>query len=355
MTRRTGSGRAVGRRAAATAVAAVVLLATAWSAGLAREGPPHVRFGVQVAPEDTTYEAMVEVARLVEQLGYDTFWLNDHFVPVLGDRSRPHFESWTLLTALATRTERIRLGILVSGNTYRHPAVLAKMATTVDHVSGGRLELGIGAGWEEWEHRAFGIPFHTPKERAERLGEALAVVTALWDGTEPSSFEGRYYRLRDAPFLPPPVQRPHPPIVVGGQGEKWIMPLVARYADEWNVPVGVPPDGVKRRLETIRAECARIGRSPCVREVSVFLPLANITNVPLAGPVTRLGARLLVDERAAVSVLAGSAKEIEAKIRSYVDAGATSVIITTRPSIDRALMKRFADEIVPAFRAPAAR
>lgn len=329
---------------------AILLVASWCAAGLAQEARAPVRFGVQVAPEDTTYEAVVEVARLVEQLGYDTFWLNDHFAPVLGDKKRPHFESWTLLTALATQTQRIRLGILVSGNTYRHPAVLAKMATTVDHISKGRLELGLGAGWEEFEHRAYGIPFYTAKERAERLGEALAVITDLWDGTEPSRFDGTYYDLHDAPFLPRPVQQPRPPIVVGGQGEKWIMPLVARYADEWNVPIGITPEGVKQRLDGIRADCAKMGRTPCVRQVSVFLPLANITDIPLAGAATRLGARVLVDERAAVSVLAGSADEIKERIRSYLDVGATSVIITTRPSINHELMKRFASEIMPAFR-----
>src|SRR5262245_11839305 len=328
----------------------VVLVAVLWSVGVAEDAKPPVRFGVQVAPEDTTYEAMVEVARLGEQPGYDTFWLNDHFVPVLGDKKRPHFESWTLLSALATQTERIRLGILVSGNTYRHPAVLAKMAATVDHISKGRLELGLGAGWEEYEHRAYGIPFYTPKERAQRLGEALAVITQLFDDPGPSTFEGKYYQLHEAPFQPKPLQKPHPPIVVGGQGEQWIMPLVARYADEWNVPIGVTPEGVKQRLETIRADCARIGRSPCVGQVSVFLPLANITDVPLAGAVTRLGARLMVDERAAISVLARSADEIKDKIRSYLDVGATGVIITTRPAINHDLLKRFASEIVPAFR-----
>ena len=238
----------------------------------------------------------------------------------------------------------------MSGNTYRHPAVLAKMATTVDHVSKGRLELGLGAGWEEFEHRAYGIPFYSAKERAARLGEALAMITDLWDGNEPSRFAGTYYQLHDAPFLPRPVQQPHPPIVVGGQGEKWIMPLVARYADEWNVPIGLTPDAVKQRLDRLRDDCAKIGRTPCVRQVSVFLPLANITDIPLAGAATRLGARVLVDERAAVSVLAGSADEIKEKIRSYLDVGATSVIITTRPSINHELMKRFASEIMPAFR-----
>ncbi len=320
-------------------------------AGAAEPAPRPIAFGVQMAPEDTTYEQMVAMAQLVEQLGYDSLWLNDHFIPIMGDKDKPHLESWILLTALATQTQRIRLGILVSGNTYRHPAVLAKMATTVDHVSHGRLNFGIGAGWEVYEHRAYGIPFYTAKERATRLAEALAVITLLWNGGHPS-FDGKYYQLHEAPFAPKPAQEPHPPIVIGGQGKKWIMPLVARYADEWNVPIGVMPDGLKERLAYIRQECARIGRSPCVREVSVFLPIANITDIPLAGVATRLGARLLVGEAAATSVLAGSADDITAKIKTYVDAGATSVIITTRPSINPDLLRRFATEIMPAFRQP---
>jgi len=311
-----------------------------------------ITFGVQMAPEKIGYDEIVRTAKLVEELGYDHFWLNDHFIPILGDKDGAHFESWTMLTAVATQTERIRLGLLVAGNTYRHPAVLAKMATTLDHVSRGRLSLGLGAGWEEFEHRAYGIPFHSAKERAERLGEALEVITRLWREHHPT-FEGKYYSLFAAPFAPKPVQSPHPPIVVGGQGKRWIMPLVARYADEWNVPVGVSPEGMRERLGIVRAECERLRREPCVRGVSVFLPLANITRIPLAGPVTRLGARLMVDERAARSVLAGSASDIKARLREYVDAGATSFIITTRPSIDHDLMRRFATEVAAELR-PAA-
>jgi F420-dependent oxidoreductase-like protein len=313
-----------------------------------------IRFGVQIAPENATYGELVETFRVVEEAGYDSAWLNDHFMPILGDKDGSHFESWTLLAALAAETERVRLGILVSGNTYRNPAVLAKIATTVDHVSGGRLDFGIGAGWEELEHRAYGIPFYTAEERAARLDEALAVITKLWTADHPS-FDGRYYELVDAPFEPKPIQKPHPPIVIGGQGKKWIMPLVARYADEWNVAVGVTPAGMRSRMEIVRAECARIGRSPCVKEISAFLPLVNMTDIPLAGAATRLGARVLAGERAARSVLAGSADDIKAKIQTYVDAGATSVIITTRPGRNHELMRRFAAEVVPAFRGARAR
>jgi len=315
----------------------------------AAEGP--IRFGVQLAPENTTIEELVSTATVIEKAGYDSMWLNDHFIPARGNKDAPHFESWTLLAFLAARTERIRLGILVSGNTYRHPAVLAKMATTVDYVSHGRLNFGLGAGWEEYEHRAYGIPYYSDRERAERLGEALAVITKLWGELHPS-FSGKYYQLVDANFEPKPLQKPRPPIVVGGKGKKWIMPLVARYADHWNVPPGVTPKGIRNRLQIIREECTRLGRSPCVTEVSVFLPLQNITNIPLAGAATRLGARLLVDKNISRSVLAGSPDEIAAMIREYVDAGATSVIITTRPSINHDLMRRFAAEVIPKFAKP---
>lgn len=307
-----------------------------------------VQFGVQLAPEGVTYEELVKTFQLIEELGYDSAWLNDHFIPAMGDKQSPHLESWTLLPALAQRTKTIRLGILVTGNTYRHPAVLAKMATTVDYISGGRLNFGIGAGWEEYEHRAYGIPFYTARERAERLDEALQVIRLLWHEDKPS-FAGKHYQLREAEFQPKPLQKPHPPIVVGGQGKKWILPLVARYADVWNAPVVLSPSELKEGLALIRAECERIRRDPCVSEVSIFLPLLNIVDVPLAGAVTRLAARVVAGPNAR-NALAGSAEETKARIREYVDAGATQVIITTRPGIDHDLMRRFAEEIAPGFR-----
>ena len=308
-----------------------------------------IQFGVQLAPEDATYEELVETWQLIEELGYDHVWLNDHFVPLIGDRNKSNFESWTLLSALAGQAPRIRIGILVTGNTYRQPALLAKMATTLDHISGGRLNFGIGAGWEEFEHHAYGIPFYTAKERAERLDEALQVITKLWRDDHPT-MDGKYYQLHEAPFAPKPLQQPHPPIVIGGQGKKWIMPVVARYADEWNVPVGISPDGIRERLSLVGDECARIGRSPCVQTVSVFLPLLNMTSIPLAGPATRLGVRMLAGKQVASSVLAGSVTQIKDQIQEYIDAGATSIIVTTRPGRKHDLMRRFATEVMPAFR-----
>jgi len=237
----------------------------------------------------------------------------------------------------------------VTGNTYRNPALLAKMATTVDIISGGRLYLGIGAAWFEPEHVAYGFPFYSAHERAERLGESLEVITRLWTADHPS-FAGKYYSLTNAPFNPRPVQKPHPPIVIGGQGKKWIMPLVARYADGWNVPIGVSPTGIKKRMEIVHAECQRIGRTPCDIEVSAFLVLYSMSDVPLMGSATRLGARVIAGKRVSRSILAGSAKEITDLIRSYVDAGATHIIVHIEPPYDPQLLRRFATEVIPNFR-----
>jgi F420-dependent oxidoreductase-like protein len=320
-----------------------------WVAPAVADAGRRIEFGIQTRQEDATFEEIAAAWRNAERLGYDSAWVYDHFMPIVGKQDGPAYEGWTLLSALATQTKRLRVGVLVTGTTYRNPALLAKIATTVDHVSNGRLNFGIGAGWFEPEHTAYGFHFGTARERAERFGEALEVITRLWTADHPS-FDGKYYDLVKAPFAPKPVQRPHPPIVIGGKGKQWIMPLVARYADEWNVPIGVTPAGMRERLEIVRKECARLGRTPCQLEVSVFLPLVNITGVPLAGPATRLGARMLYGKDTSRAVLAGSPDEIKGMIRDYVDAGATRVIVALSPPFDAKLMERFATEIMPAFR-----
>lgn len=332
---------------------AATLLLTGLAAAAAEPSspPPHVQFGIQTGQQNVTWADILSTWKEAEALGFDSAWVWDHFIPITGDQNGSCLEGWTLLSALATQTQRIRIGVLVTGNTYRNPALLAKMATTVDQISNGRLNLGIGAAWFEPDHRAYGFPFSTAHERAERLGEALDVITKLWTQDHPS-FSGRFYWLSNAPFAPPPVQRPHPPIIIGGKGKKWIVPLVARYADGWNVPLGVSPAGVKKRLDIIHQECQRIGRTPCRPEVSVFLPLVSITDIPLAGPATRLAARAVVDKKIARQLLAGSPDEIKGEIQSYLDVGVTHVILYLRPPFNRDLMRAFATEVMPAFRHP---
>ena len=323
--------------------------------GAAAQTPPaaapkkKIMFGIQTGQQDVTYQDIVTIWKEAESLGFDSAWDYDHLAPIRGDINGPGLEGWTLLAALAAHTTKLRIGTLVTGNTYRNPALLAKMATTVDIISGGRLSLGIGAAWFEPEHIAYGFPFYTAKERADRLAESLEVITKLWTTDHPS-FDGKYYTLKNAPYNPPNVQKPHPPIVIGGKGKKWIMPLVARYADAWNVPIGVSPQGIKNRMEIVRQECQRIGRTPCDIEVQAFMVLYSITDVPFAGSAIRLGARFLENKRVAGSILAGSPKEITERIRTYVDAGATHIIMNIQPPYDPKLLRRFVDEVMPNFR-----
>src|SRR5437867_10106720 len=313
------------------------------------EAPARIRFGSSTAKQNVAWDDLLAAWKEAEALGFDSAWVFDHFIPIFGNQDGPCLEGWTMLAALAAETHRLRIGVMVTGNTYRNPALLAKMATTVDQVSHGRLVLGIGAGWFDRDHTAYGFAFGSPRERARKLAEALQVITKLWSEDHPS-FAGKYYRLEKAPFAPDNVQKPHPPIVIGGQGKRWIVPLVARYGDGWNAVSGVTADGIRERRRIIEDECRRIGRSACPSYVSVLLPLVAITDIPLAGPVVRLGARAVVKKEVAQSLLAGSPAAIQRRIREYADAGATEVILSLRPPFDRGLLQRFAKDIMPAFK-----
>ena len=332
-----------------TLLASVVLALASLALGADPAASPTVRFGIQTPNQATSWDDLLATWRDAEALGFDAAYVYDHFIPIFDSQNGPCLEGWTMLAALANATSRLRIGILVTGNTYRNPALLAKMATTVDQISHGRVVLGIGAGWFERDHTAYGYPFGTAHERARKLEEALQVITKLWGADHPT-FHGKYYSLDDAPFQPKNVQTPHPPIIVGGQGEKWIVPLVARYGDGWNAVSGVTPDGIRERRQIIETECKKIGRSPCPMSVSALLPLVAITDVPLAGPVVRLGARAVVRKEVARAILADSPDTIKSRIREYVDAGVTEVVLSLRPPFNRDLMRRFAADVMPAFR-----
>jgi len=220
-----------------------------------------MRIGVMIeAQEGLTWERWFRIAERVESLGLDSLWRSDHFFSLSGHHDRPSLECWTALTALAQRTQRIRFGPLVSPMTFRHPALLARMAAAVDGLSDGRLVLGVGAGWNEAEHAAFGITLPPLKERFDRLEEGIAVIKALWTG-EPVDLDGRYYPLRGASALPRPVQQPAPPLLIGGDGEVRLLRIVALHADEWNSHApGLDAYRVKRaRLEE---HCREVGRDP---------------------------------------------------------------------------------------------
>lgn len=189
--------------------------------------------GVDISQHQLTWEELLRRVRFAEEAGFESAWVFDHFKALYGDRTGPCFEAWTLLAALAVATERIRLGALVTGITYRHPSILAAEAVTVDHLSNGRLNLGVGAAWFAEEHHELGIEFPPASVRAQRLEEGIEVMKALMDD-DPARFDGRHYQLRDASYYPRPLQRPHPPIWVGAGGEKLTIPIAARRADVWH-------------------------------------------------------------------------------------------------------------------------
>jgi F420-dependent oxidoreductase-like protein len=216
-------------------------------------------FGIKTAPQHTTYEAMLKVWKEAEEIpSIEHAWLFDHFAPIQGDVAGPCLEGWTVLAALAAETERLRLGLMVTGNTYRHPAVLAKIAATVDVISNGRLDLGIGAGWNVYEHESMGIPLYKPGERIRRLDEACEIIKRLF--TEPTvDFDGRYYQLKDARSEPKPVQKPYPPFVIGGGGEQLTLKVVAKYADIWNY-TGGSVEEFNHKVEVLNGHCETVGR-----------------------------------------------------------------------------------------------
>lgn len=276
-----------------------------------------LRFGIKTAPQHTTYETMLAIWEEADQIpAIEHAWLFDHFAPIQGDVSGPCLEGWTTLAAYAARTTRLRVGLMVTGNTYRHPAVLTKIATTLDVISNGRLDFGIGAGWNEYEHASMGIPLYKPGERIRRLDEACEVYKSLC--TQPTTdFDGRYYQLKDARCEPKPVQKPYPPIVIGGGGEQLTLLVTAKHADIWNT-TSSDPEMLKHKISVLHGHCATIGRDPAEIEISA----------QIAVNYDDLGATV-------------------ATTQALIDAGATHIILNLRPPFPAKIVARLADEVIP--------
>ena len=272
-------------------------------------------FGVKTAPQFTTYEDMLRVWREAdEQPELTHAWLFDHFMPLGPDPTGPCLEGWTLLAAFAAQTERIRVGQMVTGNTYRHPAVLANMGATVDIISHGRLDFGIGAGWNELEHSSYGIPLPAPGDRIRMLGEACEIIRRMWTEVTPT-FEGRYYQVHEARCEPKPVQKPLPPFVIGGSGEKLTLRVVAQYADIWNF-VGGSVDEFVRKCAILDEHCAAVGRNPAAIARSIQFPV-NYADLP----ATR------------------------ESIRGYIAAGCNHVILNLRAPYPDGIVQRLVSEV----------
>ena len=217
------------------------------------------KFGIHFEPLfGFDYKTIERITLNAERLGYDSVWTCDHFFKDLDSVTTNSLEAWTLLTALATKTEKMQLGVMVTCNSYRHPSMLAKIAATLDMISEGRLILGLGAGWKEVEYKAFGFRFPPLRERMDRLEEALQVIQALWT-EERASFEGEYYQLKNAVFAPKPIQKPHPPILIGGHGEKRTLRMVAKYGDMSNFSPWAS-ERLERLLTVLKQHCKDLNR-----------------------------------------------------------------------------------------------
>ena len=309
-----------------------------------------MRFGLFTGLTGISWPQLQQLWQHVEVTGWDAALVTDHFMPNVPDPVGDTLECWTALAGLAQTTSRMRIGTLVSGNTYRHPAVLAKMATTVDIMASGRLICGLGAAWQENEHRAYGIPFYTVGERLSRLEEACQVLLELW--TRPkATLRGKYYQLTNAPLFPKPVQQPHPELLIGGGGEKRTLRIAARYADHWNVWGG--PEILRRKGRILDDHCAAVGRDPATMTRSANMPMLITDKAEdrqrLINGLMRLFGRSEADARD--TVLAGSVSQIQDTLGKLQEAGVHMLCVPTfLPPWQVEQLDRFIAEVAPAFR-----
>ncbi|MDX6326682.1 MAG: hypothetical protein QOK15_3036 [Nocardioidaceae bacterium] len=294
--------------------------------------------------QGATYDDLVRVALLSEELGFDAFFRSDHYLAFGTDGLPGPTDAWITLAGLARETSTLRLGTLVTSATFRLPGPLAIAVAGVDQMSRGRVELGLGAGWFEDEHTAYGIRFPAAAERFDRLEEQLAVVTGLWECPpgETFSFDGRYYSLADSPALPQPVQSPRPPVIVGGVGKRRTPALAARYADEFNLPFG-SVETTRQQFARVRAACEEAGRDPEALVWSNALVLCCGRDE--AEYQRRAGAIGMDPAELRDSGLAGTPDEVLAKIEAYTDAGSQRFYLQVLDLDDLDHLRLVADEV----------
>lgn len=308
-----------------------------------------MRFGFW-ASSGSAWEHILAVSRAAEASGWDGVWVPDHFMPPEGGYGHEpsgvdpelliNHECWTLLAGLAAAVPRVRLGAMVTGNTYRHPAVLAKQAATVDHISGGRLVLGLGAGWQENEHRRYGIEYGTVRDRADRLDEACAVIAGLL-ANERTDFDGAHYRLQGAPLVPKPLQDPLP-IMIGGRGERRTIPTLVRWGHEWNGWCTV--EDMRHFNALIDGLCDAAGRDPGTisRSAAVILNLCD----------SEADAARRQERSAGRPVLVGTPAQLVEQVAAYAAAGTDELIIpdfNLRPEQASEIAERFMTEVAAAL------
>ena len=303
--------------------------------------------------QGASYDDLLAVARTAEELGFDGFFRSDHYLRMGGGDPGPGpTDAWVTLAGLARETSRVRLGTLVTAGTFRLPGPLAITVAQVDAMSGGRVELGIGAGWFDDEHRAHGIPFPSTRERFDRLEEQLAIITGMWTTPvgEMFSFHGRYYELTDSPALPKPVQQPHPPIIVGGYGTKRTPALAARYAQEFNL--AFPPlDYYAEQVQRVKRACADAGRDPASLRTTVALVVCcGRDEAEFRRRAAAIGRQ---PDELRENGAAGLPGEVVETLRAFEAAGAEDAYLQVLDVSDLEHLALLAAEVMPAVAARA--
>ena len=314
-----------------------------------------MRFALMIEPQQgLSYAEQLEIARLAERLGFEAFFRSDHYRSFPGPDDSPTTDAWTVLAGIARETTRIRLGTLVSPVTFRHPGSFAKVVTTADEMSGGRIEVGVGAGWNGPEHTRLGLPFPEIVERADLMEDELAILHGLWEEPDGWSFQGKKLRIESASFAPKPVQRPHPPVIVGGEGSPRSLRLAARYADEYNMSSS-DPDRCAEAFARLDDECRKIGRDPAAMAHSVMAGLLiGRDAAELAG---RVQAQLAMVGEAGTNAaawlearrerwIAGTPTEARAMVARFEAAGAQRIMLQDMLPRDYGMIELAAHELI---------
>ena len=304
-----------------------------------------VKIGALCWNQYTEWLALLEAGKRADALGYDTLWTWDHVYPIVGDSHGPNYEGWLTITAWAMATSNVRIGLMVGANPFRAPTLVAKMATTLDHISNGRAILGIGAAWFEEEHRDFGFDFGSGfPERLRWLGEAVPVMRGMLDGTEPTA-DGRHYRSQHTRNLPPPVQR-HLTICIGGSGEQVTLRLVAKHADMSNIGGGV--ENVRRKDEILVRHCEEVGRDPS--EIERTSGIGTVVIRDDRAEAERIGLAAFERNRVATPWTDqpwGTPEDVAEKLAPYLGIGYRHLIAGFPADYDEESMTRFATEVRP--------
>lgn len=310
-------------------------------------GLQHPNFSFDYKNEDTSQivGSLKDLILIAENAGFDSFWVMDHFhqIKFVGSPDEPMLESWTTISALAGMTTKIKLGTLVTGIVYRHPAILAKISATLDVLSKGRLFMGIGAAWNQEESFAYGIPFPPTKERLLRLEEVIQIILKMWTKST-ATFNGKYYQIKDAYCNPKPIQKPHPPIMVGGGGERNTLRIVAKYADACNLFGSI--ETIKRKLSILKEHCKNVVRDyDSILKTKLGIVLIDNDKEVLNKRVNELF-KGMPNEQIREFVIYGTQEEVLREVESFENAGIEYFIVDLDPSRELEQLELFADKII---------